>query len=194
MMQEWKDVESMNGLYQVSNDGKIKSIRTGIIRKLQKMRDGYLRITFVINGSRFIFSIHRVVAIAFIPNPENKPCVNHKNGIRSDNRIENLEWVTHSENCKHAYKVLNRIPSCLGIKYEKHHCSKPIICTTTGKVYASTQQAADELNISASNISVILNGGKQKTAKGLKFAFAPKILRIYEPLNAILSSFKQTAL
>jgi len=87
--------------YEVSNLGNIRSYRIYKNGKLLKHRisNGYNRV--MLNKKNKM--VHRLLAQAFIPNPENKPCINHINGIRNDNRVENLEWVTISENNKHAY-------------------------------------------------------------------------------------------
>lgn len=121
-----KDVKGFEGVYFVDDSGKVFSKRRqgnkgGEIAPV-KSTGGYFRVYLRNKGPRKTVLLHRVVAEAFIPNPENKPCVNHKNGDKSDNSVENLEWVTYSENMKHAVKNgLNAIPGLCG---EKHPNSK----------------------------------------------------------------------
>ena len=108
----WKDIPGYEGLYQVSNMGRIKSIANKEIKfgvnqvnskidkiiKQLKNGQGYLRIGLSKNNKQIKFSVHRLVAQTFIPNPENKTTVNHKNEIKTDNRVENLEWMSNKEN------------------------------------------------------------------------------------------------
>ena len=100
-MEEWRAVKGYEGIYQISSLGRIRNFY-GRILKPETARNGYKRITL---WDRKKYQIHRLVAIAFIPNPENKETVNHKNGVKTDNRVENLEWNTWSENSKHAYAI-----------------------------------------------------------------------------------------
>lgn len=122
--EQWKDIEGYEGLYQVSNLGRIKCIRviTGrdritkcknLILKPEITRTGYLRISLQY-GIKSRKLIHRLVAESFIPNPNNLPEVNHRIGDKADNRASNLEWVTKSSNIKHAFAI--GLKSNAGIK------------------------------------------------------------------------------
>ena len=99
---EWKNIDRLNGLYQVSDTGLIRKTKTNKIMKLSFNEKGYQIVRPIINGKRYTFRVHRLVAQAFIPNPLNKPQINHKNGVKTDNRVENLEWNTQEENYAHA--------------------------------------------------------------------------------------------
>ena len=109
MQEIWKDIVGYEGLYQVSNLGRVKSLGNTKARKEKillgvSISDNYLQIGLNKNGERKRYVIHRLVAEAFIPNPLNKPQVNHINGNKKDNRVENLEWWTQCENIRHSNK------------------------------------------------------------------------------------------
>ena len=103
MEEIWKDIIGYEGLYRVSNKGRVYSIRSNLFLKVTRTKKGYSTISLSY-GKDKTFLLHRIIALAFIPNPENKPFINHINSIRDDNRIENLEWVTSRENNIHAYE------------------------------------------------------------------------------------------
>lgn len=107
----WKRIINFED-YEISNFGRIKSFKNGkeIIKSNRKVGDGYLQISLYKEGKYKQFLVHRIVALYFIPNPENKPEVNHKKGIKTDNRAWMLEWITKSENEKHAHKLGLKTP------------------------------------------------------------------------------------
>lgn len=111
-MEIWKDIEGYEGLYQVSNKGRIKSFKkkfgtqpTETIMKQTATWCGYIRIKLIKDNKGWTPMVHRLVAKAFIPNPENKPVINHKDGNRANNDVENLEWVTYKENANLSKKL-----------------------------------------------------------------------------------------
>jgi hypothetical protein len=118
-MEEWRDVAGYEGKYQVSNMGRVKSVARMVkrakatsachpinerIRKQATDKKGYKRVGLMKDGKLVTEKVHRLVSIAFIPNPHNLPQVNHINGAKDDNRAENLEWADNSKNQIHAYK------------------------------------------------------------------------------------------
>lgn len=133
MQEIWKDVKGYEGLYKISNLGNVLSLNFNHSNYSKCLKpfdnDGYLRVAFNCNNQYKRFLVHRLVAEAFIPNPENKPFINHIDGNKRNNNIDNLEWVSASENTRHAIRIGLRPANCQHeIKYGKDHpASKPII-------------------------------------------------------------------
>ncbi len=118
MEEIWKDIEGYIGLYQVSNLGRVKSKR-GVL-KSQKSNVGYLRYALWKGNKSKNFSSHRLVAKAFILNPEGKKEVNHIDGNKNNNKVDNLQWITSSENQRHAFDTGLQV----SIKGSKHYNTK----------------------------------------------------------------------
>ena len=112
--EEWRDVVGYEGLYQVSNRGRVKRLVSPKCKKerllaiTKDLKYGYCRVMLSKGNKESRFLIHRLLAGHFIPNPENKPCIDHINGIRDDNRIENLRWCTHKENNNFPLSILHK--------------------------------------------------------------------------------------
>lgn len=138
-MEIWKDIDGYEGIYEVSSLGRVRSHnRQGWRKEFLSGHEnnlGYISIN--LRGKQFL--LHRIVADAFLPKDTYRTEVNHKNGIRKDNRLSNLERCTHSENMAHSYKNLGRVPPMLG-KPGPH--KKPIKCLETGEVFGSSCEAA----------------------------------------------------
>lgn len=151
---KWQD---KNITYKVLKDGSIYSNYSNKFLNPFLNGRGYYHVEI----NKKSFPVHRLVAVEFIPNPENKPCVNHINGIKTDNRVENLEWCTHSENTKHAYD--NGLMSSR--KGGLNGSSKKVIDTLSGVIYDTVDEAAKAFNMKRPTLSNMLTGfRKNKTS------------------------------
>lgn len=156
-MEEWKDIYEG---YQISNLGRVKSLKRkeNKIMKLKVDRLGYVRVHLRVNNSDVTESVHRLVAKAFIPNEDNKKEVNHINGIKTDNRAENLEWSTRTENINHAYKTKLR------------ENAREVYCLELNRKFYSVRSASKELNLKHTHI-INCCQGKQKTTGGYHWKY-----------------------
>lgn len=179
----WKDIKGYEGLYRISNLGKVKSlsrITPGAISrylptKILKTRignRGYVEIQLSLNGVRTHYSIHQLVARAFIPNPENKPYIDHINGDRTDNRYNNLRWVTHKENMNNPITRARITERQLGEKShwwnvygEKHPKSKKVMCINTSVIYESITEAGRKTGVNRSGINMVCRGERKYAGK-----------------------------
>ncbi len=188
MKEIWKDIKGYEGLYQVSNLGRVKSLkrlandRNGFrnvsekIKNLRTNNRGYSIINLSKNGERKTYKVHRLVAQAFIPNLSNKPQLNHKDGNKQNNRVNNLEWCTISENQKHAYnKNLRNVQ-----KRGNNGNSKPVnqydLNGNFIKRWDCITDACEMLNIQQSGISSCCIG-IYKTSHGYIWKYADKDTR-----------------
>jgi len=109
MFEEWRDIAGYENLYQVSNFGQVRHTqRIGKPIKQSMIRNGYMKLLLCKDNKTKTVMVHRLVALAFVENPENKAEVNHKDGNKKNNSVDNLEWMTRSENLKHRYQVLGQ--------------------------------------------------------------------------------------
>lgn len=167
----WMPIVGYEGIYEVSNFGRVKSNKFGKERILKPYDcHGYREVDLRLNNKSKRFRVHRLVAVAFIPNqnPEIKTFINHKDGNRGNNHVDNLEWCTQSENVEHAYRVLRVVP-------RSTHQNQPnqikIIEKSSGTEYFSIREASRQLGIKRDTIkrsialSVDVCGGKYKFIK-----------------------------
>lgn len=154
--EEWRDVVGYEGKYQVSNMGRIKSLNYNHTGKAQIMKQnkvkGYLKVSLWKNGEEDWPLVHRLVATAFIPNPEGKPEVDHINGKKTDCRACNLRWVSSIEN-------------------KNNGQSKKVLCVETGIVYISAREAERQTGTNNGNIIKCCKG-KYKTTGGYHWQYA----------------------
>lgn len=171
MEEVFKDIKGFEGAYQISNFGNVKSLAKSWLNGTrskgetllkQQSHLGYLNVILCIDGVKTRHLIHRLVAKEFIDNSENKPQVNHINGIKTDNRVENLEWATSRENINHSWKNgLSRMTEKMRLsasKVGKKYNTKVIIDLNTGVFYDSVRELSDLLGVNYSTLRSQLNG------------------------------------
>ena len=165
MIEEWKDVKGYEGLYQVSSLGGVKRVTTGRILKGCKNSKGYLLVNLYKNSIVSNNTIHRLVAEAFIPNPDNKPQVNHIDEDKTNNKVSNLEWMTAKENINH------------GTHNERAGKTKsiPIIATNLktdeSQEFYGVSECARQLGLHQQNITQVLQDKRRQTG-GYIFEYA----------------------
>ena len=167
-MEIWKDIKGYEGLYQVSNMGRIKSLKYNKEKILDYKPDnnGYIRVNLCKNGEKESFYVHRLVAENFLPNPNNLSEVNHKIDDfehRSDNRVENLEWCTHDYNVNYGNRN-KRISKKM--KGSKNHMAKKVKCITTNEIFNTMKEAGEKYNIkNTCNITQCCKGKRKSAGK-----------------------------
>lgn len=178
-MERWKAIPGTEGYIEVSDQGRVRSWLRGTARILKTQQDkkGYHRLRVTINRVKLSYKLHREVARAFIPNPHNLPQVNHRNGNKSDNRVENLEWISNIDNARHA--VENGLWEAVfrASKENNEKNMKPIVAYKledggyTFRCYRSVRDA--EKHIGSRHICDVLKG-KRSHVKGWGFLYCKK--------------------
>lgn len=182
----WRDIKDYEGLYQISSLGRVRSLDRfdsigrfikGKMLSYNVDKDGYSCITLCKNGGEKKCKVHRIVAQTFIPNPDNKPCIDHINCERSDNRIENLKWCTHSENLMNPITRKKKSNICREIcQGSDNPNSKKIIQFSKNgdliRLWECMKDAADNLGTNYQNIS--------KCCRGIRKHFRDSIFEYYD--------------
>lgn len=163
MEEVWKDVVGYEGLYKVSNFGNVYSVRSDKQLKQGNNR-GYLFVVLCTDGKQKLFKVHRLVAISFLTNTDNKPQVNHIDEDKTNNRLDNLEWVTAKENTNYGSRNKRAAKS-------NSKKIKVIYQDNTYEYWDSTSEFAREFGIAHQHVSNVLCG-RQKTTHGMKFEYA----------------------
>ena len=186
--EEWLDVDGYEGLYQVSNTGKVKTLerKRRDEKKEYRVREkilslplnayGYPVVSLHKDGVARTVTVHRLVAAAFLPNPDGKRCVDHINGDRADNRVENLRWVSHRENTRHMFELgtevawSNRNISEEGRRRFTHSQEKAVI-RSDGAIFDSVTKAAKSLGYKTPKMVIANLKGRVESVRGFTFSY-----------------------
>ena len=177
-MEEWRAIEGSDGRYEVSNTGKVRSnnyLGHGKTQELKQNKDrgGYQTVYLYFDGKRKFKQVHRLVAQAFIPNPEGKPQVNHQDGNKSNNDASNLEWSTKKENSQHATRTGLWNKQLQGFSERNEDIARPIVCINlqngTMTEYETTMEARRATG--SKHVSEVAKGN-QAQSKGYVFYYA----------------------
>ena len=182
MQETWIKVKGFE-LYSVSDQGNVRNDKTGCILKGGLDTYGYPQVILCKNGSRYGRKVHRLVAEAFIPNPDNKPQINHVDGNKQNNAASNLEFCTNQENQTHFWRYLNNEQNRVnrsnshkgkGLLSDNPN-AKSVIRLEDGKVFKTLKEAALETGIRYTDISQVCNG-KRKTSGGYHWSFVKEAM------------------
>ena len=185
---EWKPIKGYEGMYEISNNGKVRSLSRwdnkgkrvrGRMMKIYIGTHGYQIVDLCKNGKRKHYQLHRLMAETFIPNTDNKPCIDHINTIKTDNRIKNLRWVTRSENMLNELTRKHNSEGQKGKKLTEEHkkkvkenssLKKSTLCIETNEIYFSAREAGRQTGICHVSIIACCNG-RIKSAGGYHWKY-----------------------
>lgn len=170
----WKPIQDFEDKYEVSNLGRVKSLNynnTGLpqLLKLSPNHNGYLQVALSRDNHRTMKLVHRLVAEAFIPNPNNLPQINHISEVKTENWVENLEWCDAHYNNNYGNHGQRSGQTRTGV-YGRNSTCKPVLCVETGIIYTGAYEAGKKLGINNSNINLVCRGIR-KTAGGYHWQF-----------------------
>ena len=183
-MENWKDIKGYEGFYQVSDCGNVRSLErdvyysNGAVHHLKEKilvpnldRGGYQNVGLYKNGEIKKMRVHRLVAEAFLPNPENEPQINHKDEVKINNSVENLEWCTASYNINFGTRNVRMIQNRRSYKLGDSPSAKAVFCVELNKTFDCAKRAGEELGIDSSAIGKACKG-KLKTTGGFHWRYA----------------------
>lgn len=169
-MEQWKDIEGYEGLYQVSSEGRVMNVRNGKLKIFYYGTGGYKRVMLWKGNKSKNYPVHRLVAKAFIPNPDNLPQVNHKDECHTNNVVENLEWCTLAYNLSYGTRVKRIIE-----KERNGKRSKKVYQYTIDGELVDTYPSLAECGRNGydiANVSKVCHG-VYKQYKGYKWSYTP---------------------
>jgi hypothetical protein len=175
--EEWKAIEDYEGLYEVSNFGRVRRLSGKVLSPIPRRTSkhvSYAQVGLSKQGVSHSTHVHRLVASAFIPNPDNKPQVNHKDGDGLNNTVANLEWATQSENTLHAFHVLGRKTWLEGKKGALHPTSKAVVQLTLDGDFVRQWGAGRDAGREGFQSGCITRccQGENRTHKGFQWKYA----------------------
>ena len=161
---EYRDIKGFEGHYKISEYGDILNVKTGKLRKLRSnVKHGYIDVDLYKDGKAYYKRVNRLVAEAFLENPNNYPQVNHKDEDKTNNNVDNLEWCDSKYN--HNYGTWREKR-----RGKNNYGARKVICITTGKIFDTIREAAKFYNLKPNNINMCLKG-KSKTAGGYSWKY-----------------------
>lgn len=163
MQLEWYDIPNFEGIYKINLNGEVKNCYRNTLLTLHLNNKGYFTVTLSKNGFGKNYTIHSLLAKIFLPNPYNKPCVDHINGDKTDNNLKNLRWATYKENLNNSNTkpiVKANIQKKWNIdrQFNYKKLCKPVLCVETGIIYPSQMDASRKTGIKHTKICAACRG------------------------------------